>query len=78
MLKKGSRRTETLIEDMKEEAAKKAGIHETIASENQKKDQLIIEYRDKVERCNRALEVIYIKKKSRDIPRSSDRRRLKI
>lgn len=45
---------------MKEEAAKKAGIHETIASENQKKDQLIIEYRDKAERCNRALEVIYI------------------
>lgn len=63
MLKKGSRRTETLIEDMKEEAVKKAGIHETIASENQKKDQLIIEYRDKVERCNRALEVIYKKKK---------------
>lgn len=59
MLEEGSRRIENLIEDMKEEAAKKGPDPRDSHIRKSKKDQLISGYHSKSERCKRALEMMH-------------------
>lgn len=58
MLEERNRKKKALIEDMSEEAAKRARIHESTVSDRQKKDQVITAYRSKTGRCNRAFEIM--------------------
>lgn len=65
MFEEGNRKQKALLEDMKEEAAKKARIHEAAVPDRQKRDQLIVGYLKKAERCSRSFKVT---KKERTSP----------
>lgn len=50
-LKREVEEQKALIESLREEVAGKAIIHEEVMYESYKRDQIISEYHDKVERC---------------------------
>lgn len=57
-LKREVEEQRTLIENLKGEAATRTQDYNEAVSKIQKKDQIISEYRDKIERCKRALEMM--------------------